>query len=376
MIPRALELRELAHAKLTTLHVVGSMHERKAKMAELAHGFIALPGGMGTLEEFAEILTWAQLGLHARPCGLLDVAGYYQPLIAFFDRAVAEGFVRPEHRELMVVADDPGRAPRPVRILATARRSSGGSTPARAEFTRGGGPRGRARRAPLRRGDTGRCAPARLAAPGGRPPRPPARAASEITAGIRGRAARDGSAARSSLSRVPGTCTRRTPMLAILAAVMLAAAPQHDTVFTADGGRVARDGRRGGTARRSRSSSPTGRSATSRAATSFGSSTRTARSQAGGAGLAPPPPPPAPAPAPRYAPPPAYAPPPPPQAYPPPPPAHTLRLTCPPRPPPAWRSRVPDRPDLALLPRVRAGRFVPVRRGGAGGRVRDAFGPS
>lgn len=107
VIPKALQLRELSHAQLTTLHVVGSMHERKAKMAELAHGFIALPGGIGTLEEFAEIVTWAQLGLHARPCGLLDVGGYYQPLIAFFDRAVAEGFLRPEHRKLMVVAQEP-----------------------------------------------------------------------------------------------------------------------------------------------------------------------------------------------------------------------------------------------------------------------------
>jgi hypothetical protein len=107
VIPRALQLRELAHGRLTSLHVVGSMHERKAKMAELAHGFVALPGGMGTLEEFAEILTWAQLGLHARPCGLLDVAGYYRPLISFFDQAAAEGFVRPEHRELVLVGDDP-----------------------------------------------------------------------------------------------------------------------------------------------------------------------------------------------------------------------------------------------------------------------------
>ncbi len=107
VIPKALQLRELAHPKLTTLHVVGSMHERKAKMAELAHAFVALPGGMGTLEEFAEILTWAQLGLHERPCGLLDVAGYYRPLIAFFDQAVAEGFVRPEHRRLVLVAEDP-----------------------------------------------------------------------------------------------------------------------------------------------------------------------------------------------------------------------------------------------------------------------------
>jgi uncharacterized protein (TIGR00730 family) len=108
VIPRALQLRELAHARLTNLLVVGSMHERKAKMAELSDGFLALPGGMGTLEEFAEILTWAQLGLHSRPCGLLDVAGYYQPLVAFFDRAAAEGFIRPEHRRLVVVGEQPG----------------------------------------------------------------------------------------------------------------------------------------------------------------------------------------------------------------------------------------------------------------------------
>ena len=107
VIPRALQLRELAHAKLTSLHVVGSMHERKAKMAELSDGFIALPGGMGTLEEFTEVLTWAQLGLHARPCGLLDIAGYYAPLIAFFDRAVAEGFILPDHRRIVHVANDP-----------------------------------------------------------------------------------------------------------------------------------------------------------------------------------------------------------------------------------------------------------------------------
>ncbi len=107
VIPRALQLRELAHSGLTTLHVVGSMHERKAKMAELAQGFVALPGGMGTLEEFAEVLTWAQLGLHERPCGLLDVAGYYRPLVAFFDHAEAEGFLKPEHRKLVLVADDP-----------------------------------------------------------------------------------------------------------------------------------------------------------------------------------------------------------------------------------------------------------------------------
>lgn len=108
VIPRALQLRELAHAGLTSLHVVGSMHERKAKMAELSHAFLALPGGLGTLEEFAEIVTWAQLGLHARPFGLLDVAGYYQPLIAFLDQAVAQGFVKPEHRRMINVGTDVG----------------------------------------------------------------------------------------------------------------------------------------------------------------------------------------------------------------------------------------------------------------------------
>ncbi len=107
VIPRALQLRELAHDRLTELRVVGSMHERKALMAELSEGFVALPGGMGTLEELSEVLTWAQLGLHARPCGLLDVEGYYRPLIAFFDHAVAEGFIRPEHRRILHVAADP-----------------------------------------------------------------------------------------------------------------------------------------------------------------------------------------------------------------------------------------------------------------------------
>ncbi len=104
VIPRALQLREVGHAGLSELHVVASMHERKARMAELAGAFVALPGGMGTLEELAEILTWAQLGLHEKPCGLLDVGGYWRPLVAFFDHAVAEGFVRPEDRRLVLVA--------------------------------------------------------------------------------------------------------------------------------------------------------------------------------------------------------------------------------------------------------------------------------
>jgi uncharacterized protein (TIGR00730 family) len=106
VIPRALEARELAHGGLTRLHRVASMHERKAKMNELSDAFVALPGGMGTLEELSEILTWAQLGLHAKPCGLLDVEGYYRPLVAYFDHAVAEGFLRPEHRQLVLVGGE------------------------------------------------------------------------------------------------------------------------------------------------------------------------------------------------------------------------------------------------------------------------------
>jgi len=107
VIPRGLQRRELGHEGLTELRVVGSMHERKAQMAELADGFLALPGGMGTLEEAAEALTWAQLGIHGKPVGLLDVRGYWQPLVRFLDHAVAEGFLRPEHRRLCLVERDP-----------------------------------------------------------------------------------------------------------------------------------------------------------------------------------------------------------------------------------------------------------------------------
>ncbi len=107
VIPAALEARELAHAGVSRLEVVGSMHERKARMSELADAFVALPGGMGTLEELAEMLTWAQLGIHSKPCGVLDVDGYWQPLIAFFDHAVQERFLRPEHRSMLITAADP-----------------------------------------------------------------------------------------------------------------------------------------------------------------------------------------------------------------------------------------------------------------------------
>jgi uncharacterized protein (TIGR00730 family) len=108
VIPKALVDKELAHPGLTELRVVASMHERKQQMAELADAFVALPGGMGTLEEMAEILTWAQLGIHAKPCGLLNVEGYYDRLTHFLDHAVAERFITPEHRSMLVVAATPG----------------------------------------------------------------------------------------------------------------------------------------------------------------------------------------------------------------------------------------------------------------------------
>jgi uncharacterized protein (TIGR00730 family) len=103
VIPQALVEREIAHPGLADLRVVGSMHERKALMAELADGFVALPGGMGTLEELFEVYTWTQLGLHSKPLGLLDVRGYYAKLVAFLDHAVAERFMTVEHREMLVV---------------------------------------------------------------------------------------------------------------------------------------------------------------------------------------------------------------------------------------------------------------------------------
>jgi uncharacterized protein (TIGR00730 family) len=109
VIPRMLVEREVANRALTDLRIVESMHERKAMMAELADGFVALPGGIGTLEEFFEIWTWAQLGMHDKPCGLLNVAGYFDPLLEFLDRAVSERFVRDVHRAMVVVESDPSR---------------------------------------------------------------------------------------------------------------------------------------------------------------------------------------------------------------------------------------------------------------------------
>jgi uncharacterized protein (TIGR00730 family) len=102
VIPTALVEKELAHRGLTQLHVVPSMHERKALMVELADGFIALPGGFGTFEEFCEVLTWAQLGFHQKPFGLLNVDGFYDRLLVMFDHATEEGFVRPRHRSMIL----------------------------------------------------------------------------------------------------------------------------------------------------------------------------------------------------------------------------------------------------------------------------------
>jgi len=107
VIPKTLVEREVANTSLSDLRVVASMHERKALMAELADGFIALPGGIGTLEEFFETWTWAQLGMHRKPCGLLNVAGYYDQLLTFLDGSVDEKFVRPVHRQMVMVESDP-----------------------------------------------------------------------------------------------------------------------------------------------------------------------------------------------------------------------------------------------------------------------------
>jgi uncharacterized protein (TIGR00730 family) len=109
VIPSALATREVAHPSLTELIVVESMHERKARMAELSDGFIAMPGGWGTMEEIFEALTWAQLGLHSKPCGLLNVAGYFDHLEAFLEHAIDQAFVKPEYRPMIIVDSDPKR---------------------------------------------------------------------------------------------------------------------------------------------------------------------------------------------------------------------------------------------------------------------------
>ena len=107
LIPRGLAKKEVAHERVTELHIVNSMHERKALMADLSDGFIALPGGLGTLEEIAEALTWGQLGIHRKPCGILNTGGFYDHLIAFLDTATAHEFLNPVQRALVTVGTEP-----------------------------------------------------------------------------------------------------------------------------------------------------------------------------------------------------------------------------------------------------------------------------
>ena len=105
VIPKMLCEKELAHQGLTELHIVASMHERKTMMAALSDGFIAMPGGYGTLEEIIEIITWGQLRFHDKPCGLLNIEGYFDHLLQYLDHAMAEGFLRPENRQMLLSAD-------------------------------------------------------------------------------------------------------------------------------------------------------------------------------------------------------------------------------------------------------------------------------
>jgi len=104
IIPERLVEKEVAHQGLSELHIVTSMHERKARMAAMSDGFVALPGGLGTLEELFEVLTWAQLGLHGKPCGLLNVRGYFDGLLSHVDHSIAEGFIRSDSRQLLLVS--------------------------------------------------------------------------------------------------------------------------------------------------------------------------------------------------------------------------------------------------------------------------------
>jgi uncharacterized protein (TIGR00730 family) len=109
VITRALEAKEIAHPSLTSLKVVETMHERKAAMADLADGFVMMPGGFGTLDEFFEVVTWTQLGVHVKPCGILNVNGFFDPLLAQLAHAAEQQFLRPDHRDLVIVEPDPAR---------------------------------------------------------------------------------------------------------------------------------------------------------------------------------------------------------------------------------------------------------------------------
>jgi uncharacterized protein (TIGR00730 family) len=130
IIPKAIASR-VSHRGLSELHIVSSMHERKQMMVELSDAFIALPGGFGTLEEIAEALTWAQLGFHKKPCGLINVSGYFDPLLSFLDRAVSEGFMKPEHRRMLLVSDDPAALLESFKFYAAPRADKWINAPAR-----------------------------------------------------------------------------------------------------------------------------------------------------------------------------------------------------------------------------------------------------
>lgn len=106
VMPKNLVDREIAHERLTKLEIVDTMHERKSRFYELADAFIMLPGGSGSLDEFFEIMTWAQLGMHGKPFGILNISGYFDKLLQFLDHAVLQGFLRPQHRNMMIVAKD------------------------------------------------------------------------------------------------------------------------------------------------------------------------------------------------------------------------------------------------------------------------------
>ncbi len=107
VIPKELFKKEVAYSELSDLRVVDTMHERKALMASISDGFIAMPGGLGTIEEFFEVLTWTQLGFHSKPCGLLNICGYYDQLLKFLDHSVSEKFIEPVHRSMILIDDDP-----------------------------------------------------------------------------------------------------------------------------------------------------------------------------------------------------------------------------------------------------------------------------
>jgi len=109
VIPKPLATKELLHPRATQMHVVPGMHARKAKMVELSDAFVALPGGYGTFEELLETITWAQLGIHAKPAGVLNVAGFFDPLVALIERAIEHDFIKPNNRELLVVESEPGQ---------------------------------------------------------------------------------------------------------------------------------------------------------------------------------------------------------------------------------------------------------------------------